>query len=450
MNTTNWAPAVIVLLVALGAGVLVLLQSRRGASLPEPRRARHDELEQQREALYALLREHRALQGAVPEAEWAAERDRLELEAARVLRDLDLLAEAPAAAPARPSLGQRNPKLVGALWGAGLMLFLGGLGLTLQEFTRPRAEGGSITGGGGLTASTGGGMSGGGQSAAIPPEQQARIAQLKATVDAKPDDADARNALGHAYLHAGLLMEAFNEAEAVVALRPGDPEARTHQAIVRIAIGDVATAAGALDKVLATAPNFAEALAYRGALHFQAGEAESAVALFERAVASDPNLLPSVQPLVEAAKAGNLPSPSSAPGPSVQAPGDAAAGAGPTAGAAAGPSPDDITGTLALDPAVASKVQPGDIVFLSARPPGVEGGPPTWVARLPATVFPMTFTLGPANAMLGGPTPAELVLTARIDRDGNARTKGPDDLEGRSSTVKPGTKDVAITLAAAQ
>jgi cytochrome c-type biogenesis protein CcmH len=243
-------------------------------------------------------------------------------------------------------------------------------------------------------------------------------------------------------------MESFNEAEAVVALRPEDPEARTHQAIVLIAIGDAATAASALDKVIAAAPTFAEALAYRGALHFQSGEAERAVAMLDRAVQADPNLAASVQPLIEAAKAGNLPSPS-APAASA-APSAGPAGGGPTTGAGpAGPSPDDISGTLALAPAAAGKVQPGDVVFLSARPPGVEGGPPTWVARIPAATFPMAFTLGPANAMLGGPTPAELVITARIDRDGNARTKGPDDLEGRSATLKPGATDVAITLSAA-
>lgn len=448
---TNWAPAVIVLLVALGAGVVLLLSSRRGAALPAPTVTRRDELVRQKEQLYGLLRDHIALRGTVGESEWTAERDRIELEAARVLREIDLLA-ADAQAPqtaASPSFSQRNPRLVGALWGASVMLFVGAVGLALQEFAKPRAEGQSMTGG------SAAGMSGGGAGPAAPqlsPAQQAQLAQLRAAVEASPQDADARNRLGHALLHAGQLMDAFNEAEATVQIRPEDPEARTHQAIVLIAIGDLQTAAKALDKVIVNAPTLAEALAYRGALHLQAGERDQAITLLERATAADPNLIESVQPLIEAARTGVMPG--AAGGATASAPpsgsGPAAGGGGPMSGGAppAGPSPDDITGTLAVDPGVAALARPGDTIFLSARPPGVDRGPPTWVARLKVDTLPMAFTLGPANAMLGGPTPPELVLTARIDRDGNPTTRSPDDLEGRTETLVPGAKGVTITLAA--
>lgn len=443
---TDWAPGVIVLLAALAVGLFVLLRSRRGAALPAPTRARKDELSLQKDALYGLLREHAALKGAVGEAEWAAERDRLELEAARVFVELERVGDGAAtAAPAGPTFGQRNPRLVGALWGAGVMLFVGALGLALQDFTKPRAEGGSLTGGNGGIG--GGADAAAAQEPALSPAQEARIATLRAEVQAAPDDADARNRLGHALLHAGKLMEAFNEAEAVAKLRPEDAEARTHQAIVLIAIGDTKTASSALDKVIEREPGFAEALAYRGALHFQMGEAEPAVALLERAVAADPNLIESVQPLIDAARAGNVPAAPSATGASDGPVASAPSPAPPAA--SAGPSPDDITGTIGIDPAVADRVKPGDTLFVSARPPGVDRGPPTWVLRIPVASIPMAFTIGPANAMLGGAAPPELVITARIDRDGNAMTRSPEDLEGKSPALPLGTKGTTITLAAA-
>jgi hypothetical protein len=125
-------------------------------------------------------------------------------------------------------------------------------------------------------------------------------------------------------------------------------------------------------------------------------------------------------------------------------------GAGPMGGgaASAGPSPSDVNGTLRIDASVAARAKPGDTLFLSARPPGVDRGPPTWVEKLAVGTFPMTFTIGPANAMLGGDPPPALVLTARIDADGNAMTHSPDDIEGKSATLAPGAKDVVVTLGA--
>ncbi|MFN7144216.1 MAG: hypothetical protein ACK4YP_10590, partial [Myxococcota bacterium] len=96
---TNWLPGIVVLVAALVVGVLVLLKSRAGAPLPPVARTRREELLAQRDALYALLAEHAAVKGTVPDAEWTAERDRLDLEAARVLRDIDLVGDTAAPAP---------------------------------------------------------------------------------------------------------------------------------------------------------------------------------------------------------------------------------------------------------------------------------------------------------------------------------------------------------------
>jgi hypothetical protein len=445
---TDWTPGVIVLVAALFLGTIVVAWSRRGAALPAVERTRRDELERQKDALYGLLREHNAAQTATSGPEWVAERGRLELEAARVLRDLDAIGE-PAPAPVAPTAtgwGARNPKLVGFVWGGGAMLFLAGLAFTLQEFAAPRPEGGTMTGNntpGGSGAPEAG-------APALSAAQEAELARLKLAVDAAPADIAARNLFGHALLHAGKLMDAYQQAEAVVALHAEDPEARTHQAIVLIAIGDAGTAATALDKVLAGAPDFAEALAYRGALYFQAGQSAQAITFLERAVAADPTLMASVSPLIDAAKSGAGPVASTGPSASASSTSAAGSASGANAGTDASGPPKDVTGTITLDASVAGKAKPGDTLFLSARAPGVTGGPPTWVKRVPVQSFPWSFTLGPNDAMIKGmPTPEQVVITARIDRDGDPVTKSPDDLLGVSAPLKPGTTGVTITLAAA-
>ena len=111
--------------------------------------------------------------------------------------------------------------------------------------------------------------------------------------------------------------------------------------------------------------------------------------------------------------------------------------------AAQAASPDDVTGTLTGDPGL---LRGGDRVFLSARPEGVTSGPPTWVKRIDVERLPMPFQLGPDDAMLGGPTPARVVLTARLDRDGDAKSKGPDDAVATSTPVAPGTSGLTLAL----
>lgn len=466
MNTaTNWTPGVIALSVAITIGVFVLLRSRGGSSLPAAETSRREELDRQKNALYALLRDH-GLRADPTDVAWVAERDRLELAAAAVLRDLDQMAgqqataeparatdadtgAAPNVAPARPQgWGERNPRLSGAAWGAGAVLFLGALFYGVQESANPRAEGQSITGGSGMggggaasesSGGMGGGGMGGGEAAApqISAAQEARLAELQAAVVASPTDIAKRNELGHALLTVGRLMDSFKEAEAVRKTNPDDPEARTHQAVVLLAIGDNKMATTALDKVLLATPEFGEALAYRGALHLQAGERDQAIALLERAQVADPRLAESIGPLLDEAKTGTGPVTTN---PATQAPPQAAAPAG-------APSAEDVSGTISI---TGGSAQPGQTIFILARAAGVERGPPTWVLRQKVTSFPMTFTLGPANAMMPTPTPPQVVITARVDTDGNAMTRGAGDLEGKSAAVAPGTTGVTLSLSPVQ
>jgi hypothetical protein len=92
-----------------------------------------------------------------------------------------------------------------------------------------------------------------------------------------------------------------------------------------------------------------------------------------------------------------------------------------------------------------SEAGPG-VLFVIAR--SGSAGPPLAVKRLPAGPFPMAFRIGPGDVMIQGREFAgPITLTARLDRDGNPLTRGPDDLAGSASgPVAPGSAGVAIAL----
>ena len=77
---------------------------------------------------------------------------------------------------------------------------------------------------------------------------------------------------------------------------------------------------------------------------------------------------------------------------------------------------------------------------------GATGGPPLAVQRIPSPSFPMSFAIGPADAMMaGGPFPERVTVEARLDADGNAMTEGPSDVSARAE-VAPGANGVELTL----
>ncbi len=86
------------------------------------------------------------------------------------------------------------------------------------------------------------------------------------------------------------------------------------------------------------------------------------------------------------------------------------------------------------------------VLFVIARGPG--GGPPLAVKRLPVGPFPLDFEIGPGDVMIAGrPFRGPISLTARIDRDGNAMTRGPDDAGAElASPVEPGATGLELRL----
>jgi cytochrome c-type biogenesis protein CcmH len=105
-----------------------------------------------------------------------------------------------------------------------------------------------------------------------------------------------------------------------------------------------------------------------------------------------------------------------------------------------------VAGTVDLAQPLAGRVPPGAILFLIART--AETGPPLAVKRIPDPEFPLEFEIGPGDRMIQAvPFAGPLQVTARIDADGNAMTREPGDLQGRSTAgLQPGDRGVEVVI----
>ncbi len=104
-----------------------------------------------------------------------------------------------------------------------------------------------------------------------------------------------------------------------------------------------------------------------------------------------------------------------------------------------------VTGKVILDPAITAGIPEGAVLFVYARARGVDSGPPVAVRKMTFFQLPQEFAISPADAVMtqdgfDGP----LTLTARLDRDGNARA-GVGDITG-SVDVETGQKGVTLIL----
>jgi hypothetical protein len=116
---------------------------------------------------------------------------------------------------------------------------------------------------------------------------------------------------------------------------------------------------------------------------------------------------------------------------------------GPPA-APAGDAAASIEGTLRASDDVV--VPPGAVLFLIAR--STSGGPPLAVRKLEAGPFPMAFRIGAEDTMIAGrPFHGPVKLSARIDEDGDAISRGSRDSAGEApAPVEPGAAGVEILL----
>ena len=107
-----------------------------------------------------------------------------------------------------------------------------------------------------------------------------------------------------------------------------------------------------------------------------------------------------------------------------------------------------IEGVIELAPELVSARPDGGVLFVIARPQGARGGPPLAVLRIPSPSFPLEFSIGPDDVMIPSMTFAGAIsLSARLDADGNAMTRGAGDISSPVlEPLSPGTTGVALRL----
>lgn len=124
-------------------------------------------------------------------------------------------------------------------------------------------------------------------------------------------------------------------------------------------------------------------------------------------------------------------------------PAESAAGA-PAAATEAAP----IEGEIDIAAELADARPPGAILFVIARNAGARRGPPLAVLRIPEPSFPLAFSIGPENVMI--PTmqfAGSISLSARLDADGNAMTRGAGDISSAvQEPLAPGATGVRLLL----
>ena len=423
-GSTDWLSAIGILLSGLILGFLFIYTFRKNRTAVATADLDRRDLEAKRDALIRQLRE-------LTDDE-VEERNRLELEAAQVLRALEG-APAPAAPASRqPSAvspsATRHPSpaspVIGFLWGAGTvaaLVFLGYYVFSKSEVkqdpnqTMPMAS-----------------AQGGAPMPAQQPPMQAdpAVQRLEQEVSADPNNADKRIALARMYLDKENMMGVFEQTKAVLEKNPNDARAQTYNAIVRMAMVQLDQATSMLDTATKTDPKLADAWVALAWIRVQKGDKTAAKAAIDSAITYVPSEADRLRDVWN--QMSNVqPSPAMTENPH-------------TKGALADPvssSPDAIHLTISLAPSAATKT---GVLYIIARNPGETAGPPLAVKRVNITTFPVTVDFSSADSMMGQPLPKKVHLEARLDADGDAATRGPNDPSATADTATGAT--LALTL----
>jgi len=439
-GSTDWLSAIGILLSGLVLGFLFIYTFRKNRTAAATADLDRRDLEAKRDALIRQLRE-------LTDDE-VEERNRLELEAARVLRALE---SAPLPLPAgeggpkgrvrgeqvtqTPKTTKQSGPLAGFLWGAGTvtaLVFLGYYVFSKAEVkqdpnqTMPMA---SAQGGGQMPAQQ------------QPPAQaDPAVQKLEQEVSADPDNADKRIALARVYLDKENMMGVFEQTNAVLQKNPNDARAQTYNAIVRMAMGQLDQATSMLDTATKTDPKLADAWVALAWIHVQKGDKSGAKTAIDSAITNVPSEADRLRDVWNQ-MSNAQPAPAMTENPHTKGaladPAAAQMGAPPAPAAA----PDAIHLTLSLAPSAATRT---GVLYIIARNPGETAGPPLAVKRLDMPSFPLTVDFSSADSMMGQPLPKKVHLEARLDSDGNAATKSPTDPTAAADVATGAT--LALTL----
>ncbi|MEO5846088.1 MAG: tetratricopeptide repeat protein [Caldimonas sp.] len=289
-----------------------------------------------------------------------------------------------------------------------------------------------------------------GASAPSPLQQvEAMVGKLAERMKDKPDDAEGWTMLARSYTVLGRIDEALPAYARAAELEPGNAALLSDYADAVASTQQTANnprSIALIERALKADANHPKALALAGSAAFDRGEYAVAISHWQKIADKLPpgsELAPRVQAMIGEAR-GRLVAAGAAPAPS---PGPALAAARLPASAAPAAVGTSVSGTVTLDPQVASQAAPDDPVFVFAR--AASGSRmPLAVQRARVKDLPLAFRLDDSMAMAPGMTlssAAQLVVGARISKGGTAIAQ-PGDLAGETTGVTPGAKNVAIRI----
>jgi cytochrome c-type biogenesis protein CcmH len=438
----DWTPA----LAALGLGAILgiallwrLRTARPGEQDLATQRATRSDLAVRRDALIARLRDLDEEAPNQPPEALAQERQRLELEAARVLMELDLGATTP-----QPRLPRVQAPTGGVATGSTLRGFLWGAGsaaaLALLFYVASRS---------GIDASTEGAETGARPGDEAGATSDARIAELRAQIEKDPDNLDARVELARHSLAVNDMMAVFGETRFVLDRKPDEPRALTYQAVVRLAMGQPKKAEEMLERAIAAKPDLEDAYVYLMLVHTETGNAPAADTVLKRATARLPSEADELRSVLVRMRSET----SASGGARRELPENPHAAlereGSPESAAHAGSASTEqgVSGTVDLAAQVTLTASPRAAVYVSVRRAGQSAGPPLAVKKLPATAFPLAFEVGAADSMTGAALPGELRIEARLAADGDAARRAPGEPRAVADGVLLGTRDIRLMLA---
>lgn len=262
-------------------------------------------------------------------------------------------------------------------------------------------------------------------SSVSPGQFQAMTEQLAARLRERPDDWEGWTMLGRAYKALQRYEESAQAWGQAAKLKPRDPDtlADYAEALAVAKGGDLrGEPTRVLQRALEIDRRHQKALALSGGAAFGRDDYKAAIGYWERLLAvsgDEPELKQALQSAIAEAKERME---------------------GGTARKA-------VSGTVSVSPGLASRVQPGDTVFVFARP--AEGQRmPLAILRVEGKNLPYDFTLDDTMAMTPSAklsTTSRVVIGARVSRSGNAQPSS-GDLEGFSGEVAPGAKGVRVVI----
>jgi cytochrome c-type biogenesis protein CcmH len=260
------------------------------------------------------------------------------------------------------------------------------------------------------------------------------VSALAERLKAQPDDAEGWLMLGRSYTVLGRYRDAATALRRAQSLLPGNPEVLTDLAdVVGMAQGKRLSGEPArlVQQALDINPRHVKALALAGSVSFEARDYGAARQYWQRLLAE----VPADSPVALSFRG------------SINEASALESGRASTTAVAAAPAATTVRGRVEVSAELASRLAPGDTLFVFAR---AEQGPrmPLAILRRNLPALPFEFALDDSMAMspdlkLSGF--ARVIVSARVSRSGNATPQG-GDLVGQSVAVAPGAEGLRLVI----